>query len=246
MSSTTETGHAKNVAIFDDLISFVMGYGTAYNPSKASITLPSLHALSKNAKIAISDLHVAFSVNSNASAAREVAFEPLNKLSTRVLNALRASDTSTQVDESARTLVRKIHGSRAKAKLTSEEKDALAAEGTVVKEISSSQMSYDSRLDNFDKLIRLVESIALYAPNEPELKVTGLTALFGDMVAQNTEVITTTMLLSNSRISRNEILYKADAGLVDTALAVKNYIKSLYGSTSPQYKQVSRLEFKNR
>lgn len=39
MTSTSETGHAKNVANFDDLVSFVTGYGTAYNPSKASIKL---------------------------------------------------------------------------------------------------------------------------------------------------------------------------------------------------------------
>jgi len=37
MASTSETGHAKNVANFEDLISFCTGYGTAYNPSKAAI-----------------------------------------------------------------------------------------------------------------------------------------------------------------------------------------------------------------
>jgi len=46
MASTSETGHAKNVSNFDDLISFVTGYGTAYNPSKASIKLTALQSLS--------------------------------------------------------------------------------------------------------------------------------------------------------------------------------------------------------
>ena len=32
--------------------------------------------------------------------------------------------------------------------------------------------------------------------------------------------------------------------MVDIALDTKTYIKSLYGATSPQYKQVSKLEFK--
>ncbi len=31
MASTTETGHAKNVANFEDLISFCQGYGTTVN-----------------------------------------------------------------------------------------------------------------------------------------------------------------------------------------------------------------------
>ena len=262
MSSTSETGHAKNVALFDDIISFVTGYGTDYKPSKDSIKLTALKALSANAKTAISDVHAAFSANSNASAAREVAFEPLDKLTTRVLNALKATDTSTQVDESARTIVRKIHGERAKAKKNTKMKTNPPADGTTVKEpvydavkvpveetpkeISVSQLSFDSRLDNLDKLIKLLESIPVYKPNEADLNVTGLTALITDLIAKNSEVIATTTLLSNARISRDAILYKADSGMVDVALAVKNYVKSLYGSTSPQYKQVSVLEFRDR
>jgi hypothetical protein len=45
MASTTETGHAKNVANFDELIGFCTGYGVAYNPSKASIKLAALGTL---------------------------------------------------------------------------------------------------------------------------------------------------------------------------------------------------------
>ena len=244
MASTSETGHAKNVSNFDDLISFVTGYGTAYNPSKASIKLTALQSLSTSAKTAISAVNASLPAYSNAVSAREVAFEPLSKLVTRVMNALKATDTTEQVDDSAKTLVRKIQGIRAKAKLTEEEKAALAAEGKEVKEISSSQMSYDSRLDNFDKLVKLLGSITLYAPNEVELKVATLTSLIADLNVKNTAVVTATTPLSNARISRNDILYKANTGLVEIAIDVKSYIKSLYGATSPQYKQVSKLEFK--
>ena len=45
MASTSETGHAKNVANFQDLIEFVTGYGATYNPSKNSLKLPQLIAL---------------------------------------------------------------------------------------------------------------------------------------------------------------------------------------------------------
>ncbi|MBN2788045.1 MAG: hypothetical protein JXQ69_06960 [Paludibacteraceae bacterium] len=243
-SSRSETGHAKNVANFDDLISFVTGYGTAYNPSKTGIKLTALQTLSTSAKNAINAVNTALPAYSNAVAAREAAFEPLSKLITRVNNALKATDTTEQVDESAKTLVRKIQGSRATAKKTEEEIATAAAEGKETKEISSSQMSYDSRLDNFDKLIKLLTSVTLYAPNEADLKVTALTTLYNDLKAKNTAVVTATTPLSNARISRNDILYKANTGLVDIALDTKTYIKSLYGATSPQYKQVSRLEFK--
>ncbi len=244
MAPTSETGHAKNVANFDELISFVTAYGTVYNPSKASIKLAALQTLSTSARNVINAVNTAQPPYSNAVAAREAAFAPLSKLVTRVMNALRATDTTAQVDDNAKTLVRKIQGTRATPKKTEAEKAAAKAEGKESKEISSSQMSYDGRLDNFDKLIKLLTSVTLYAPNEADLKVTALITLYNDLKAKNTAVVNTITPLSNARISRNDILYKANTGLVDIALDTKTYVKSLYGATSPQYKQISKLEFK--
>ena len=82
-------------------------------------------------------------------------------------------------------------------------------------------------------------------PNEEELKISTLTALYEDLKAKNTAVVETTTPLSNSRIARNEVMYKPLAGLVDIAFDTKVYIKSVFGPSSPQYKQVSKLEFKS-
>jgi len=244
MASTIETGHAKNVANFEKLVSYCTGYGTTYNPPKATIKLTALTTLATNSKNAINAVNAALPAYSNAVSAREAAFQPLSKLVTRIMNALKAADTTQQVDESAQTLVRKLQGRRASAKLTEEEKKVMAGQGKEQKEISASQLSYDSRLDNFDKLIKLLTSITQYAPNEADLKVTALTTLLTDLKAKNTAVITATTPLSNARISRNDILYKELSGLVDIAQDVKSYVKSVFGATSPQYKQVSGLEFK--
>jgi hypothetical protein len=243
MASISETGHSKNVANFSELISFASGYGEAYNPSRASIILSALLTLLSLAKNAVDAVNAALPAYSNAVAAREAAFAPLSKLVTRVLNALKATDTTDQVNENARTFARKIQGKRATAKRTEEEQNALSQAGKEIVEISSSQMSYNSRLDNFDKLIKLLSSVTLYTPNEAELKVTTLTALYNDLIAKNNAVVTAATPLSNARIYRNEILYKANTGLVDTAMDTKTYIKSLFGATSPQFRQVSKLEF---
>jgi hypothetical protein len=243
MASITETGHAKNVANLDELISSVLGYGTAYNPSKASIKVEALQTLSVNAKNAIGGVNAAFPAYSNAVAAREAAFAPVSKLVTRVLNALKATDTTDQVDDSAKTLARKIQGKRATAKKTEAEKKAEADAGKETIEISSSQMSYNSRMDNLDKLIKLLASVTLYAPNEEDLKVTSLADLYNDLKIKNIAVVNTAVPLNNARISRNEILYKEHTGLIDIATDTKTYIKSVFGATSPQFKQVSKLQF---
>ncbi len=243
MASTSETGHAKNVANFDELISFVTGYRESYNPSKATIKLDALKALSDHAKTSINAVSSMEPAYKSAVAAREVVFIPLSKLTTRIMNSIKATDTTVQVDENARTLVRKIQGVRATAKKTEDEKKALAEKGKEVVEISTSQMSYDSRLDNFFKLIQLLSSVPEYNPNETELKIEHLNTILDDLKAKNAAVVESYIPLSNARISRNNLLYKENTGLYDVALDVKNYIKSVFGATSPQYKQVSKIKF---
>lgn len=50
---------------------------------------------------------------------------------------------------------------------------------------------------------------------------------------------------SHTTYTRNVLLYKEITGITDVANAVKVYIKSVFGATSPQYKQVSSLKFTN-
>ena len=243
MASTSETGHAKNVTNLESLITSIIALGTTYNPSRDSIKLTALQTLLNASKESLNTVNIAQAAYSNAVAARKVAFEPFSKLITRVMNSLKASGASTQVVQSARTIVRKLQGRRASAKITEEEKKALEAEGKEVNQISASQMSFDNRIENFDRLIMLLSSIPLYNPNEAELKVETLKALHNQLKEKNTEVILPIVQLSNSRIARNKILYSENTGLVDVDLDSKTYIKSIFGATSPQYKQISKLRF---
>ena len=50
MTNFAEKGHAKNVANLGTLITFTTGFGTGYNPSKKSITLPALNTLREEAQ----------------------------------------------------------------------------------------------------------------------------------------------------------------------------------------------------
>ena len=243
MANKKESSHAANVTNFESLITSATAFGTSYNPSKDSILLPALQTLLTASKSALSVVHTAESVYSNAVDARELEFEPLGKLCTRVNNALKASDSSMKTDESAKTIFRKLQGKRATPKLTREEIASLKAEGNEVTKNSVSQMGYDSRLENFDKLIYLLLAVPQYKPNEEELKVDSLKALHTSLKTKNTEVVTAYVQLSNARIKRNEILYKPLTGLVDIAADSKMYIKSVFGASSPEYKQVSKLAF---
>lgn len=82
-----------------------------------------------------------------------------------------ASEASDRLVQDARTINRKIQGSRS-GKLTKADAGIIADEPTeTARNISVSQQSYDSLIENFKKLIELVASEQSYAPNEPALQL---------------------------------------------------------------------------
>ena len=124
MSKNSETGHAVNVANFESLISFVKGYGAAYNPTKTSIKIEALEAILVNAKHTLVNIDDLMPAYTNAVSARKDAFASLSQIITRVNNAIRSTDTTELVDESVKTLVRKLKGTRASTKISDEVKAA--------------------------------------------------------------------------------------------------------------------------
>ena len=250
MSNFSEVAHAKNVANFEDLISYCTGYGVTYNPSLNAIKVANMNTLKSNADNAIAAVSTAFTAFKNATNNREIVFLPVKKLATRIVSALKASGVTTQTMKDANTINHKIQGKRAKPipKPLPEDKTIADpnSDPTPVNpvHISVSQQSYDSMVEYFGKMIDLVTSIPAYNPNEADLKLVALNALLASMKTSNTAVITATTNLSNSRILRNVVLYKLVTGLVDIAAESKSYVKSVFGAGSLQYKQVSKIQFK--
>lgn len=245
MSKTYETGHAKNVANFETLITYLTSFGSIYNPSNASIYPTSLNDKAKAARTVTEQVNKLIGANSTSVADRAKAFEPLSKLSTRIFNALKASSVTTATIENAATNHRKLQGRRASAKLTEAEKQQLAASGTVVTQISASQQSFDSKLDSLEKQIHLLSTLPQYNPNEIDLRLDTLLKLHKDLLQKNRDVILINAELGNARIIRDNILYNQDDGMVTLAQNAKDYSKSIFGVSSPQYRQISGISFRN-
>ncbi|MEP7237639.1 MAG: hypothetical protein ABI685_07235 [Ferruginibacter sp.] len=240
MSSTTETGHAKNVANFEDLISFCTAYGPKYNPSKEALKVANLTTQRTNALAALKQVKTTETAFNNATNKRMDAFKPLKQLATQIVNALDTTDASKETVKDARTINRKIQGQRAKAKPVNPPPPG-ELEGA---SISASQQSYDQQLEHFDKLIELLASDSNYKPNETELTVAALNKTLADLRNANTAVVDTYTNVSNSRINRDNLLYNPLTGLVNTALDVKKYVLAVFKATSPEFKQVNKLPFK--
>lgn len=244
MANITGTGHAKNVDNLDTLVVSILGFGTAYNPAKSTLKYPALQSLASNGRNIIAAEHSAEVIEKNAKDLRASAFKPLSPHVTRVMNALRASGASAQAIDFAYAIARKIQGAPASSKKHIAEPSDAAGDAKPVRHISSRHMDFESRLNNLDLFIKQLQSIPQYNPNEPELKVSGLIALYNDLKNKNSAAVTASVQANNARIARDEFLYRESTGLVDIAIDAKTYVKSVYSVSSPQFKQISKLAFR--
>ena len=238
-SSVSEVGHAKNVANFADIIAYCTAYGTTYNPSKTALQLTELNTLLATAQTELANVTTAKNTFNTVTGDRQLTFEPLKPLATKVFNYLSVTDAISEIIADAKTINNKLQGKRTGTTAENPPTEGENQNNTV----SVSRQSYDMLTENFSALIDLVSSVPSYTPNETELTTTSLTAYLGELQTANTNVINAEVAYSNARISRNNVLYAENTGLVDIAFDVKKYVKAIFGATSPQYKQISGIKF---
>lgn len=236
MSSTSEVGHAKNVANLQKLIEQVTVY-TKYNPSVDALTIPKLQTLYDDALVEITNTANTKNANKDAIYARQVAFKDLKSKSTQIINQLDILNLAPGKMEQAKSLNREIQGSSLK-----KETNPTPPEPEK-KENSTSRQSFTQQAENFSTLVQILAEIPTYKPNEEQLQVATLTIYKEDLMSTTKTVDQTEAALNKQLTTRNEKLYSEDTGLYDIAQDVKKYVKSVYGATSPEYKNVSAIKF---
>jgi hypothetical protein len=164
-------------------------------------------------------------------------------LATRIQAAAAVADLPEAIMTHIKETVRKIRGSRAK-KITVDNVEQ--GGNTPAKHVSVSQLSFNEQIKHFNQLIEFVASQPSYAPLETELSVSSLRMLLASMRNTNDAVITAAIPLTAARQERDTLLFAPKTGMIDTALAVKLYVKAAFGARSQEYKEVNHISFKNR
>jgi hypothetical protein len=241
MASTSEVGHAKNIANLNLLNTNIIAVGTIYNPSNTKLKLTNLQSIYTNAysqQESVNNLVAPYSV---AVDERETIFKPLNRELTKLRKAYKATEGVTQVQlEDFMTIVRKLKGVRKTAIATSTNTDEAQAN------YSTSQMSYDQRTNNMDLLIALLQNTPNLNPNETEYKVVTYQDKKAQMLLKTQAVADAFIPLNNARSSRNATLYNSKENLVDTANRAKDYLFKILNASSAQYKAIAKIKFKKR
>lgn len=239
--SNSEVGHIKNVENFEDLLRICESYEPIYNPQLAAIQTASLATILTEGKKVIKlnhDTRVAYILVIND---RQIKFQELRHLVTRVMNAFAVSGADELIIKDLRTVVRKIHGKPSVPK-TDENREGQETE----RPRSNSQQSYDRKIDNFTYAIEIVEQSGIYEPNEDDLKIPALKAYLAELKIANAAVMPAYTPYSKAMKKRDVVLYHPKTGMLTHAADVKKYFKSLFGASSPEFKQVNSIEFKRR
>ena len=236
MPSTSEVGHAKNVANLQKLTEQVITF-TNYNPPVDNLKVVNLQTLYTTASAKLNEVEDKRNANKNAITVRQSAFENLKSTATKIINHLEILGLPSGTIDQAKSLNRVIQGGQKKAVTALEE----GKEET--KTVSTSRQSYTQMAENFGILLQLLGTIPTYNPNEDDLKLANLETYKISLVSSTQSVDQTEAELNNKLIERDQLLYADGTGLYSIAQNVKKYVKSLYGATSTEYANVSAIKF---
>ena len=239
MASTSEKGHAKNIANANLLNTHIAQIGAIYNPSNSKLLLTNLQTIYTTSFSQQEAVNNAVAPYSIAVDNREMLFAPVSKKVTKLRKVYKSTDGVTQAQlEDFMTIARKLKGIR---KTNNEPTTNTNEEQN---HHSTSQMSYDQRTNNYDLLISLFQNTPNYAPNETEYQVTTLQAEKIQMLLATQGVADTFIPLNNARSIRNNTMYNSQDNLVDTFNKSKDYLFTILDSSSVQYKAIAKIKFK--
>ena len=237
MASSSEVGHNKNVANFSTAYQILEEMGTLYNPSNSNILLPKLAPKKTDLAATMKMLDTQNPIYKNAVADREVEIAPMSKIATRSLNFSNSTAISEKDKENLLSQVKKIRGDKKLKDIKPETSESDA--------ISTSQMSYDSRIANFSKYVSQQASHPEYIPNENDLKITTLQSYHERLSTLSGLVNKSGIALITGRKNRNTLLYDGDSNVIRLIKEIKFYLKSLGAAGLPYYKAMVRLKFKD-
>ena len=234
--SVTETGHNKNVANFSTAYQILEEMGPLYQPSNPNLSLQKLDPIRKVLEGVTTVMNTDQPIYKNDVAERIVVIAPLSKLITRVLNSALSTTMSDKDKENLESMAKKIRGKRIKP---------LDPAKATENEISTSQMSYDSRIANFDTFISQLESHPEYSPNEADIKIEALRVYHRNLKDLSSSVNASGNRLLTARTNRNQALYFGTPNVIELMDDVKSYLKSIGEPAKPYYKALVKLQFRD-
>jgi len=230
--------HVKNAESYSRLVDICTGLGGTYNPGQETLQVVALIAQQKEAKKALEQVIATKNDFDTVVNERKQVFQSLRQLTASILRTLENTGMNPGRLEDARAFVHQIMGLSSRRFMP-----APVADATPVRKRSTLQLAYVSQADSFAKLVRVIAEEPLYKTNEAHLSVASLNEKLKQLQALNARVSDARTRWSYARIHRNEVMYGTADSLSQKSMAVRRYVRSLFGLNSEQYALLQALRF---
>lgn len=234
MASTSETGHAINIAQYKLIIDTVTTFGSLYAPTNINLTVAKMTSQWSDEAALQSAYLDAWDKTKMPINAREILYLKMDSVTRRSKSVYISSDATKQDKDNAKKIAAKILGDNVKVKkLANGEPDPA--------HISNSQLSFVNKAGNFEQLLNIYAVDSNYDTNEADLKLTAMQSLLSDIKAANETVNGKNVEAGKFRKLRDHGLYDVETGIIDRSLACKEYVKGLFGASSPEARSVTKI-----
>lgn len=244
MPATISVIHKMNIANIDKFVIDIGSFGALYNPSREATKKDNITKLNTNIKAADAAETAALTLLNNAKLARADSYDKGKDLMIRATNYIRGSEMPNNVKDNFISISNKFLGRDRAAKKQITSTNAEGKSTVTETTPASTHQDMESKLAFFDTFIKQLSLNSAYNPNEANLKIANLTAVYNDMKAKRTAELTAATVYTNAQMVSNELLYADNTGALDLLTDIKQYVKAVFGASSTQYKTLTALKFK--
>ncbi|WP_163715351.1 hypothetical protein [Mangrovibacterium lignilyticum] len=216
--TTSETGHEKNLSLYEQMIAELKTETADYNPPIDKLSMLNLEANVAPVAATLSAVRSCLADYTFAVNDRQTVYADMEKRVTRVNDLLPMLGVDALTIADMKTFYDKIKGYAA-----------------------NSTQGFEHLKEYFDSFLSMLKKISLYATNDPTLSTTALDTLSADLQVKNNATANTDAALNNARELRNQAMYNPQNGIVPLSKSVKQYYRSKEGVKGIMYKRLVAL-----
>lgn len=235
-----ESGHAKNVANFEQTIIILTALGAVYNPPQALITPAALQTKLTESKAALAAVDTLQAGKKIATDEVQAEFEDLYKFVVNVKRNAEVELNDAAFTADLQSLVNKFASAGRKTGLTD---DPATPEDESRSPVSTSQRSRDNQIAHLADIVELLRLKNYKSVGTPELSIAAIETRIAALTDKNNASKTASINLGSGEDARDAVLYNDDDGIPKLVKLIKTQLAIKPGKQSAAYQQIAALEF---
>ena len=236
--ANTELSYADRLQRGRDMQTATVGFSPAFAPVDSTLGAASFLTFLDGLDTLNTEVGTLLGQYTTGVAQRTPMVEDIKDRSLRVLSLIKSNAVWKAFLPAIKSLVDKIRGNTPKPPKPPAPGESPGS--PPAKKRNKGEQSFGDIETNFEKLIALLAGVPGYTPPAADLTVANLTTLANDFAAKNLAMSSLGNQLGMKQKARSDA-YDGDTGLRARMKAIKEAVRSQYGSSSPEYEQVKGI-----